>query len=69
MAVAGSIIGLVLAIALSGVMSNLVYGVAPRDLASLLGSAALLMSVAAIASYIPARRAAAADPGVTLRAE
>jgi len=69
MAVAGSVVGLVLAIALSGVMSNLVYGVAPRDLASLLGSAALLMSVAAIASYIPARRAAAADPGVTLRAE
>jgi ABC-type antimicrobial peptide transport system permease subunit len=69
MAVAGSVVGLVLAIALAGVMSNLVYGVAPRDVASLLGSAALLMSVAALASYIPARRAAAADPGVTLRAE
>jgi ABC-type antimicrobial peptide transport system permease subunit len=69
MAIAGSIVGLILAVAAAGVMSNLVYGVAPRDVASIGGAAALLVLVAAVASYIPARRAAAVDPGVTLRAE
>jgi predicted permease len=69
MAVAGSAIGLVVAIAAAGVMSHLVYGVAPRDLASIVGATASLMLVAGLASYVPARRAAAVDPGVTLRAE
>lgn len=69
MAIAGSAIGLVLAVAAAGAMSNLVYGVAPRDLASMLAATALLMGVAAMASYLPARRAAAVDPGVTLRAD
>jgi ABC-type antimicrobial peptide transport system permease subunit len=69
MAVAGAAVGLILAIAAAGVMSNLVYGVAPRDVASICGATALLILVAGVASYIPARRAAAVDPGVTLRAE
>ncbi|HTE47469.1 MAG TPA: ABC transporter permease [Gemmatimonadaceae bacterium] len=69
MAVAGAVIGVVLAVAAAGIMSNLVFGVAPRDAVSLLGTTALLMFVAAAASYIPARRAAMVDPGVTLRAE
>lgn len=69
MAIAGSALGLVLAIATAGVMSNLVYEVAPRDAASILGATAVLMLVALLACYIPARRAAAVDPGVTLRAE
>jgi putative ABC transport system permease protein len=69
MAAAGSAIGMVVAIAAAGAMSHLVYGVAPRDLASIVGAAALLMLVAGLASYVPARRAAAVDPGVTLRAE
>jgi predicted permease len=69
MAMVGSALGLVLAIAAGGIMSNLVYGIASRDVASILGTTALLMLVAGVASYIPARRAAAVDPGVTLRAE
>ena len=69
MAIAGSAIGVVLAIAASGIMRNVVYGVAPRDPASLLGATVLLILVAAVASYLPARRAAAVDPGVSLRAE
>jgi putative ABC transport system permease protein len=68
-AIAGSAIGLVLAIAAAGVMRNLVYGVAPRDVASILGATMLLMLVAIVASVIPARRAAAVDAAVTLRAE
>jgi ABC-type antimicrobial peptide transport system permease subunit len=69
MAVAGSIVGLVLTIAASGLMGNLVYGVAPRDLVSLLGATLALLLVVLVASYVPARKAAAVDPGVTLRAE
>jgi ABC-type antimicrobial peptide transport system permease subunit len=69
MAVVGSAAGLVLAVAAAGVMSNLVYGVAPRDAVSILGAVSILALVAAAASYFPARRAAAVDPGVTLRAE
>jgi len=69
MAVLGSTVGFVLAIIAAGMMSNLVYGVAPRDMSNIFGAAALLMIVAAVASYVPARRAAGVDPGVTLRAE
>ena len=69
MAIVGSVIGLVLALAASGVMSNLVYGVAPRDVVSVLGATIVLMLVVVVASYIPARKAAAVDPGLTLRAE
>jgi ABC-type antimicrobial peptide transport system permease subunit len=69
MAIAGAAIGLVLAVAAAGLMSNLVFGVAPRDAASLAGATAVLLLVAGVASWLPARRAAAVDPGVTLRAE
>jgi putative ABC transport system permease protein len=69
MAIAGSAVGLVVAIAAAGVMSHLVYGVASRDVTSIFGATGLLMLVAVAASYIPARRAAGVDPGVTLRAE
>jgi predicted permease len=69
MAIAGSAVGLTLAIAGAGMMRNLVYGVAPTDAASILGATAVLMLVAGAASYIPARQAAAVDPGAALRAE
>jgi len=69
MAIAGSALGLVFATAAAGLMRNLVYGVAPRDAASMCGATALLMLVAGVASYFPARRAAAVDPLVALRAE
>jgi ABC-type antimicrobial peptide transport system permease subunit len=69
MTIAGSVVGLVLAIGAAGLMSHLVYGVAPRDVASLLGATAVLMLVGGVASYVPARRAAGVDPAVTLRAE
>jgi len=69
MALAGSAAGLVLAIAAAGAMRSLVYEVAPRDIWSMVGATALLIFVAAVASYTPARRASTVDPGVTLRFE
>jgi ABC-type antimicrobial peptide transport system permease subunit len=68
-AVIGSLAGLVLAVAAAGLMSNLVYGVVPRDAVSLSGAALVLVFVAALASAIPARRAARVDPAAMLRTE
>jgi putative ABC transport system permease protein len=68
-ALIGATIGLAVALALSGALSTLVYGVAPHDLASLASAVAVMIAVAAIASYIPARRASSVDPAVALRNE
>ena len=68
-AIVGAAVGVLIAVAAAGLMRNLVYGVAPRDMASMIGATALLVAGAVAASYVPARRAAAVDPAVTLRAE
>lgn len=69
MALVGSAVGLVLAIAAAGIMRSLVYEVAPRDAWSMLGATALLILVAGAASYTPARHAARVDPSMTLKSE
>ena len=68
-ALVGAAIGLALAVAGAEAMSNLVFGIAPRDAISIFSATALLLLVTVIASYIPARQAAAVDPGITLRGE
>ena len=47
----------------------LLYGVPPTDMVAFTGAALLLIIAALAASWIPARRAAAVDPVVALRAE
>jgi putative ABC transport system permease protein len=47
----------------------MMYGVGPRDPATILGGVALLGLGAAVAAFLPARRAARADPVETLREE
>jgi putative ABC transport system permease protein len=69
LATLGTLAGLAAALVLGGVMDSLLFGVAARDAASLGLSAALLLGVALLASYLPARRAAAIDPALTLRSE
>jgi putative ABC transport system permease protein len=69
MAAVGSVVGLIAALLLGGVMSTLVFGVSSRDVVSLVGATAVVLGVAALASYLPARRAAAIDPALTLRAD
>jgi predicted permease len=65
----GVALGLVLALAVTGALGSILYGVAPRDPLVLGGVIALVTLVAAAASLIPARRATRLDPVRTLRAE
>ena len=65
----GVAFGLAGAIALGGVLSNLLYGVSARDPLTLGAATVLLVGVAAWASYLPARRATRVDAMNILRAE
>jgi len=65
----GSAAGLVLAFALSGVMSSLLYGVKASDFITFALSWVLLIGAALLAAAAPALRAARADPSVALRNE
>jgi putative ABC transport system permease protein len=57
LALAGAVIGLVTAIALGRVHVALLYGVSPSDPVTLLATSAILLSVAVLASLLPAARA------------
>jgi putative ABC transport system permease protein len=65
----GMAIGLLVAFGVGLVLSRLLYGVAPLDVAVLVSVTALLVTVSALACYVPARRATRVDPLVTLRYE
>jgi putative ABC transport system permease protein len=65
----GIVIGLVVAFLSSNVVSILLFGITPTDPIVFVGVPLLLAVVAAVASYIPARRALRIDPLVALRQE
>jgi predicted permease len=68
-AVIGVAVGVAGAVALTRELSTLLYSVKPTDPVSLLLAGALLLITAAVASWIPARRAARLDPAIALRDE
>jgi predicted permease len=68
-ALVGVAIGIAAALGLTELMRGLLFGVSAQDPLTFVAVAALLMSVALLASYIPARRAMLVDPVVALRYE
>jgi putative ABC transport system permease protein len=69
LAALGMAIGLVLALAVTRLMSSLLFGITPTDVATFAGSALLLAIIAVAASLVPALRASRVDPFVALRDE
>jgi predicted permease len=65
----GVAIGLPASAALTRLMKSLLFGISPLDPLAFAAAAVMLIFAAALASFLPARRAAAVDPAETLRAE
>jgi ABC-type antimicrobial peptide transport system permease subunit len=69
LATIGALVDIVGALALSSVMTAMLFELTPLDPVSYSGTAAVLLVVAMLACYVPARRAMQVDPIVALRAE
>jgi predicted permease len=69
MVIAGLVVGMVAALAITRVMTGLLIGVSPNDPLTYVTVALLLAAIALAACWIPARRATSVDPGVALRYE
>jgi predicted permease len=67
LAALGLALGMAASRALTGTLESLLFGVTPGDPVTFVGIAALLIVVAALAGYFPARRASCIDPMVALR--
>jgi putative ABC transport system permease protein len=66
---AGTVVGLVGAIAGSRLLTSMLFGVTPSDPVTLGGMAAVLLATAAGSAYLPARRATTIDPALALRSD
>jgi ABC-type antimicrobial peptide transport system permease subunit len=69
LALAGVAIGILGALALARLLTTMLYEVTPFDPTSYAATALVLTAVAALACYVPARRATRVDPIVALRTE
>jgi putative ABC transport system permease protein len=69
MAALGVVMGIVASLAITRVMSSLLFGISATDPLTFVGVSLLLGTVALLASYIPTRRAMRLDPTEALRHE
>ena len=69
LAAIGVAIGLPVALALGGLMRGIFYGIVPHDPITIIGTVVIMVTVATLAAWIPARRAAKVDPMEALRYE
>ena len=69
LALLGVAIGVVVALPAARALGTLVYRVSTTDPLTLTATGALLVGAAALASWVPARRAIRLDPAISLRAE
>ena len=65
----GALIGMALCAGVSQILKSLLYGVSTHDPLAFIGVPLVLLAVALLASYVPARRATRVDPMVALRYE
>jgi putative ABC transport system permease protein len=64
--ISGVALGLIFSLLIGRALSKFLYGVGASDAASLAGASLVLLSVALVACYLPARRASQVDPLVAL---
>ena len=65
----GVLVGVPAAVGLTRYVQTLLYGVERLDVTAFAGMSAVMLAVALVASYIPARRASRVDPLVALRGD
>jgi predicted permease len=69
MVLLGLALGLAAALATTRLISSMLFGLTPTDPLTILAAVMLMMAIAAVAGYLPARRASRVDPMVALRYE
>ena len=69
LATIGVVLGIAAALGLARIIESMLFDVTPFDSASYGATAAVLIAVATLACYVPARRATLVDPLVALRQE
>jgi predicted permease len=69
LAIIGAVVGIIVALPVARMAGNLLYGVSATDPLTYAGITLLLMAVALLACYLPARRATRIDPLIALRVE
>ena len=67
LAVVGSVLGLAVAAGVTRFLGSLLFGVSALDVGVFIAMPFMVMLVAGVASFLPARRAASLDPAITLR--